>query len=79
MNTNSESWRRECEIRFVLRMSKDERTAYYMDVARIRGEPSARALMSAVSEYWRARVSMQSTESMFLRSTFDVTCLSPGK
>lgn len=50
--TWTEEWRMKCEVRWVLTLSKQARVAFYRDVAKQRGEPAARALMSEVSAEW---------------------------
>lgn len=54
--TWTEEWRKECEIRWVLTLSKPARVAFYAQVAKHRGEPTARALMAEVSAEWARRL-----------------------
>lgn len=50
-----EDFRAECEARFVARMLREQRSAYYDAVARRRGEAAARVLMRRAREILLAK------------------------
>lgn len=52
MDTNSEAWRAECEARWVMRLPKEERQAYYAMVKERRGEAAAQRLVADVRKLW---------------------------
>ncbi|WP_456243182.1 DUF7696 family protein [Zoogloea dura] len=53
--TWTEEHRKQCEIRWVLTLSKPQRAAFYADVARHRGKEAAQLLMAEVSAEWGRR------------------------
>ena len=54
--TYTEAWRRQCEARYVLRMEKNQRRAYYAGVGKFRGLPASRQLIADVeAEYAHQR------------------------
>ena len=54
MDTNSEAWRLECEIRYVAGLPDNRRTEFYLNAKKHRGEAAARALVDQVNAYRRA-------------------------
>lgn len=55
MDTSSEAWRHECEVRTVLDMPLDRRKGYLDLVAKQRGKEAARLLRRDVYLTWIAR------------------------
>jgi ClpP class serine protease len=55
MDTYSEAWRHECEVRTVLAMPVDRRKGFLEVVAKRRGLEAARVLQAAVYRTWIAR------------------------
>lgn len=51
--TWTEQHRRECEARQVMKLSHDERRAYYLAVRVKRGEDAARELVTEVNRQWK--------------------------
>ena len=59
----TEEHKRKCEIRTVLTMAKEVRSAYYAKVAKARGGPEARVLMAEVSAAWASQSASRSPAS----------------
>lgn len=53
--TWTEAYRKQCEIRWILTLSKPQRAVFYARVAKARGEPAARVLVRDVSAEWARR------------------------
>lgn len=54
--SDSEEWRRECEIRSILAMpSRDHRRAHLDLIQKHRGIPARRALEQQIWDYWERR------------------------
>lgn len=52
MDTASEAWRAECEARWVMRLPKERRQAFYALVADRRGKAAAERLIADVRRLW---------------------------
>ena len=50
--TWSEAWRRECEARYMMTLSLEERRAYYAGVRKQRGEAAMKELIAEVNRQW---------------------------
>ena len=50
---SSETWRRECEARFVMKLAMDQRRTYYAHVREKRGEGATRELIAEVNRQWK--------------------------
>ncbi len=61
--TWTEEHRKQCEIRWVLTLTKPARAEIYGKVAKARGEATARALMAEVSAEWVRRSASRSPVS----------------
>lgn len=51
--TWSEQHRRECEARYVMKLSLEQRRAYYLAIREKRGEAAARELVAEVNLQWK--------------------------
>lgn len=54
MDTTSEAWRLECEVRHIASMTKDQRADWFRAVKKHRGEAAANVLIEQVNAYRRA-------------------------
>lgn len=54
--TYTEAFRAACEARYVLRMGKVQRQAYYVGVRKSRGLPAARQLIEDVKQEYENRL-----------------------
>lgn len=53
--TWSETFRRECEAREVMRWEREKRQGYYADVKKRRGEKALQSLVDEVNRQWGIR------------------------
>lgn len=56
MDTNSEQYRSECEMRSVAAMPNEQRQAYYKQVLEKRGQAAANGLIASVNAYRRQQM-----------------------
>jgi len=50
--TWGETYRRECEARTVMRWQREQRTTYYAEVRKKRGDAAAQDLVTEVKRQW---------------------------
>lgn len=63
METNSEAWRLECEVRYIAGLPDANRTAFYLDIKKHRGEAAARSMVDRVNAHRRAAFAATNSDS----------------
>lgn len=69
MDTNSEAWRLECEVRHIAAMTKDQRIDWFKAIKKHRGEAAANVLIEQVNAYRRAAFAATNSTSGISEST----------